>query len=460
MIVRQLEACSPRGFVLGEESGLDLATSVGGEAARLHSCQRGQISLLVLFMGLVFYALIALVWNTGEVTSAKMEAQTAADAAAYSSAVWTSRAMNVTAGTNMLILRHLTAAEAAMAGWAVAVGPWIDWSKAINSACAAFGPGAPICIAAAWVAVIALEVLPRWVPFMLQWFDGFLRVTLPAAPGGQVTYGQNVYGRIVELFLYQQAFIDAVPYAIERQRLALEDYYDCEITLIRGDGAGLYTNGTSAIAPPLKRGNPLTISAPLVMRSYWELLGNKPDKQGKGGSWYYQNPLKFMLVGNGQAWWTRGVLASLAGHWTALGWFHHVPTTQIGPAEFSPDMPWTGWEEFTVVAAARKRPDNSTSMQPPRQPLGFMAPGIFNRPVNPVAYAQAETFNGMDGHTILPWKYSPVPWRVWTTYGWQWQPRLTHGAFFPALADDLLDFPVGPAVDVTSLPDLEKVSAH
>ena len=455
MIVHDSPAPSPSSLAFGQESGLVLPASVGAELARLHACRRGQISLLVLLLGLVFYALVALVWNTGEVTSAKIEAQTAADAAAYSSAVWTSRAINVTAGTNMLILRHITAAEAAMAGFAVAIGPWFDWSKAVSTACAATGPGYPVCVAVAWLGIIALEVLPRWVPFMLAWTDGFLRVT---TTGGK--YGQNVYGRITELYRYQQAFIDAVPYAIEQQRLALEDYYDCEIALVRGDGTGLNADGTSAISAPLRRGNPLTISAPLLIRSYWELLGNKPDPKGKGGSWHHSKELKFMFVGKGQSWWTRGVLVSMAAHWPALGWFHNVLTTQVGPAEFSPHNPLVGgWEEFSVVAVARKRPDNSTSMQPPRRPLGFMAPGIFAAGVNPVAYAQAESFNGMDGH---PWLRAILihPWRVWTTYGWQWQPRLAHGAFFPAYGDALLDLPVGPAVNVSSTQDLSQVSLH
>jgi hypothetical protein len=308
------------------------------------------------------------------------------------------------------------------------------------------------------VAIVALEVLPRWVPFMLQWFDGFLRVTLPPGPGGK--YGQNVYGRITELYRYQKAFVDAVPHAIEQQRQALEDYYDCEIALVRGDGTGLNADGTCAIAPPLKRGNPLTISIPFLARSYWELIGNKPDPKGKGGSWYHQKPLKFMFVGQGQVWWTRGVVASMAIHLAALGWFHHVPTTQVGPAEFSPHNPlFGGWEEFSVVAVARKRPDNSTSMQPPRRPLELMAPGVFAAAVNPVAYAQAEAFNGMDGH---PWLRMIMihPWRVWTTYGWQWQPRLAHGAFFPDLAGNLLDLQVGPAVDVSSTTDVSRVATH
>jgi hypothetical protein len=205
------------------------------------------------------------------------------------------------------------------------------------------------------------------------------------------------------------------------------------------------------------------------VRTLWELLGRAPSKKqlkpkkGKKPkapetSWYNEPQLKYMLVGEGQKWWTYGVFAALATHLPSTGWFHHALTSQYGPVEFSPHMPWVGWREYTVIAAARKRPDNSSSQQPPRKPLGFMAPGIFSTEANPVAYAQAETFNGMDGH--LPWKVAPYPWRVWTTYGWQWAPRLTHGEFLPDYGGRLLDFKHGTPVEVTSAQDLKKVATH
>ena len=220
--------------------------------------------------------------------------------------------MNVTTGTNMLILRHLTAAEAAIAGFAVAIGPWFDWASAVSKACAATGPGYPVCAAAAWLAIIALEVLPRWLPFMLQWTDGFLRVT---TTGGK--YGQNVYGRIIELYRYQKAFIDALPYAIEQQRLALEDYYDCEIALIRGDGAGLNADGTSAITAPLKRGNPLTISAPLLIRSYWEAAREQSRTQGQGRELALPERVS-SSCSSARA--SRGGRAACSPRWASTGW--------------------------------------------------------------------------------------------------------------------------------------------
>ena len=49
------------------------------------------------------------------------------------------------------------------------------------------------------------------------------------------------------------------------------------------------------------------------------------------------------------------------------------------------------------------------------------------------AYAQAETFNGIDGRLekigipVIGDILKRYPFRVWTTFGWQWQPRLARG---------------------------------
>ncbi|MHC4786666.1 MAG: pilus assembly protein TadG-related protein, partial [Planctomycetota bacterium] len=148
-----------------DRGGFGLPTSLGTNAHRLHRCRRGNISILVLVMGLVFFALAAMVWNTGKVTSAKIEAQTAADSAAYASAVWTSRAMNITTGTNMLILRHQTALTAAFSPLFVAiVPPFILIPTAISSCTTCFttGVGCVTCTR-------ATAELVLWGTFLVMW---------------------------------------------------------------------------------------------------------------------------------------------------------------------------------------------------------------------------------------------------------------------------------------------------
>jgi len=100
---------------------------------------------------------------------------------------------------------------------------------------------------------------------------------------------------------------------------------------------------------------------------------------------------------------------------------NYVLTTQFGPLEFGPTS-LADRRDFTVVATAIEA--NASN--------GFrVMPGLFNNPIMPndevIAYAQAETYNGIDGRLSQIGFSIPYPFRVWTTYGWQWQPRLTRG---------------------------------
>jgi hypothetical protein len=454
------------GLVGDDHSGLDLVSSMGA-GRRLHRCRRGNISILVLFFGLVFYGLAATVWNTGQVTSAKIEAQTAADAAAYSAAEWMSRAMNVTTGANMRILRNTTGITAALATIPAMIMPWFEWIRAVNQACAApcAGPQAAVlcapCRIAMWTFIITMEMLPMYLPFVIEVLPTF--IDLP-----------RLFINVVKLFLYERDWIAAVPYAIETQRKALEDYYDCEIVLRRGDGQ-------SWIEPPLHWGTPLTFVVPSYLRAWWEMGLDIPfywpsPFSNKENGWYNsehdptkgEGGFKWMFVGKAKKWYKRLWIISWLIGWVYGGFFHHIPASQpqFSPLEFGP-FGFFGffeqWEKYTVVAAARKKPVNRESGQPPRYPLRFMAPGLFEDPVNPVAYAQAETFNGIDGHVvgrIIPW-----PWRVWTTWGWQWQPRLNDGDLLSGVAADVLSFPGDPAISlppysVTVTSNLDQVTTH
>jgi hypothetical protein len=84
--------------------------------------QRGQA--LVLFLGFVA-ALIGIMlvsFNSGQVTNAKMRAMNAADAAAYSGAVWQARTLNFHAYMNRaMVVNEVTIAQS------VSVRSWIDY---------------------------------------------------------------------------------------------------------------------------------------------------------------------------------------------------------------------------------------------------------------------------------------------------------------------------------------------
>lgn len=71
------------------------------KANDFHNCESGQISFLIVFSLFLLVALVALVFNTGDQITAKMQMQNAADAAAISGATWMARGMNVVSMCNV-----------------------------------------------------------------------------------------------------------------------------------------------------------------------------------------------------------------------------------------------------------------------------------------------------------------------------------------------------------------------
>ena len=149
---------------------------------------------------------------------------------------------------------------------------------------------------------------------------------------------------------------------------------------------------------------------------------------------------------------------------TYLGWGskHSVLETQ----DWFLERDWNADDRdvFTIVATARGQVNRD----------GFIAPGLFGDPIAPngeiVAYAQAETNLGIDGFLDFPGQPSWLnvmtsvlkvyPYRVWTPWGWQWQPRLTRGDYVDEAlqVDTTLSGWYSPA-GVTS-GDLDDVALH
>jgi hypothetical protein len=424
-------------LVHDERSGLCLD---GGatELRRLHRSQRGNIAVLFLFLGLVFYGLMAMVWNTGKIASAKIETQTAADAAAYSSAVWTSRVMNLTVATNMLILRngsaHIAgaAADATEIGFQIALTAYLFYHTALcTSRCVRPPPVFfdPVCFAQCYT--------PRVLNY--SWAQAALQQFAATARSGIDAYRSRKFlKRIDELYQFQQDLIDAVGKAIDEQRQAMEDYYDCDIWLVGWSPSGQPV-ANDKITPPLKTGGKASFALPLLARAGWELYSpahvswrrSQPFLAAPGPGRMHLT--RWFWPGQARQIWMFG---SIAGYLLTLnhgGGKHRVLTSQSGIFEFGP-LSLDEWKPFSIVAVARKRSDNTKSGQPPARPLDLMAPGLFRHSIVPMAYAQAETFHGIDGHVAnaagawAPLRYiGAYPFRMWTTYGWQWQPRLNRG---------------------------------
>lgn len=76
-------------------------------AVQLKRDENGQILLLTALSGLALVLMVSTIYNIGMVTGDKMKVQDAADAAAYSQAVWEARQLNFLAYTNRAIVSHM-----------------------------------------------------------------------------------------------------------------------------------------------------------------------------------------------------------------------------------------------------------------------------------------------------------------------------------------------------------------
>lgn len=79
-----------------------------GYLKKLHN-DRGALGILMLFCLWGLILLLALIFNTTEVTNRRQQTQTAADAAAQSAALWMARTTNQAAATNMMICQNASA---------------------------------------------------------------------------------------------------------------------------------------------------------------------------------------------------------------------------------------------------------------------------------------------------------------------------------------------------------------
>jgi len=413
-----------------DQSGCDMMRVAAGGVRRVHRDRRGNISLLFIFMALVFFCCAALVWNTGRSTAAVMHTQTAADAAAYSSAVWTSRSVNNITGANMLILRNASAQVAASAVISTTILVPINWVAWIAEMASDCGPFAPICAAAAALYVATVE-LPPYIKFVVK-----------AAPTAFSAVVANKFPkRIGELWRYEDAWVKATPKAIEAQRKLLEKYYNCKIHLTRPGDRG-------TITPPLERGNFLSLLTTLTMRFWVFKHDNKWPKEGN---------FKTIKKGKAEQSWNIGAGLATVLMPAVHGTEHYILPTQWGPLESGPTS-LDDWKDFTVVATAVTEDASRGAL---------VMPGIFGDPITPgdgvIAYAQAETYNGIDGRLQQIGLSLPYPFRVWTTWGWQWQPRLTRGdQLRNALQGDPELRAIFSRINVTSgdWNDLHKIALH
>lgn len=162
--------------------------------------QRGQASVFVLaLMGVVLLCSIFL-YQSGKITSEKMQLQNAADAAAYGSSVLEARALNFAAYTN----RAMVANEVGI-GQLVGVLSWIDEIKTTGQYLDAYGQA---------LGTLASVVTP--IP-VVGWIGGNILQALSRgleAVGQAIERGADVVLRVLDPAVY--AFVFFISQAVQR----------------------------------------------------------------------------------------------------------------------------------------------------------------------------------------------------------------------------------------------------
>ncbi|MFG0317910.1 MAG: pilus assembly protein TadG-related protein [Planctomycetota bacterium JB042] len=408
-----------RSLLSSEESSAAFGPATVSFARRLHRGQRGNITILFLGMILAFYVAAAAAWNQGLAVSYRVKHQAAADAAAYAAANWMARCMNNCVGANVLINRHVAAhavAASHLPAWGKVPINWADKIKDLAGV-----PFVGPALAAAMAAYIAAVEVPPWLAWMgAGWLpaiaDSLAIVPLPFfGPFGP---------RITELVDYQRAWVDATPKAIEETRKQLENYYDVKIRYTwPGASASSEDAKKGYVRPPLKRANLVDALLTYIMVANFRLPDDKKD-------FPQDNKFSIISVGKAKSEWnssTGGMFSATALMHAILGTKPHVLQThnvlEFGLPTGNSASDLNKRKHFSVVATVEgKGPAKSPGL------LGtpLAATKIFDQYFAPknklMAYSQAEVHHPADG---TPLGFIPLPFRMFSLGGWQWQPRLT-----------------------------------
>lgn len=468
---------------LDESSGCTLHRPAVRFAQRLHYRQRGANSILFIFFFMIFYCGAAMVWNMGQTVSARIWTQTAADTSAYSAAVWTSRATNMMVGPNILMLRELSVLSLSLPLFGHMAEVIAKWAEKLADACAGL-QAIVLCVPMA--IAIGIEAITYFSGYFASTIDNFLEAIIPF--GGP-------YDRLDELAAYQKAWHNAVPAVVEAQRQEMENYYGVKIRLSQP----AWTDAAIDDPSPAPPDNGQSIRAPIkelsAIDEFLTLLFAVPVRilQDKDGVPEEHN-FDSIVLGEANGAWDHQFLAwfilpviykaflhdqnyALADHWLFFEFSPVPPGGLFGLTHDSSVLLLStasggerstvleSSEPYTVIATAVL--DDVTTKSAAK---GRAAGGLYDQPVafndSILAYAQAETYQMMaqywNGVVPFPLVPLPYPWRLWTTIGWNWQPRLNMGDQLetcltddPGLADLFRD-----EVRFTDKANAKKVALH
>ncbi|HEX8876301.1 MAG TPA: hypothetical protein VF777_06100 [Phycisphaerales bacterium] len=388
--------------------------------APIHRNDRGVVSIFFLLMFFTFFNATALVYNTGQTLGPKLKAQAAADVAAYNSSVIMSRAINLTAQTNYAAVRNASAFSCAIATVAVYVGVPINWLLYIKrqyDAGVASAGGVPI-VSQAVGAVYAAAALVYILTVELPPYIEFITATAPS-----LVDAFDTFGRPGDLADFQKGLIAAIPQMIEDQRKITEEAFGPGMTIrltqpIASGDSGVAVNDptggdTGLVAAPLQEGN---LFAALPWFNLRFLLVDT--------GWPRSETLRSIVEGKAVTCWWVGGVPTINGMALFYGPQLHMLTTQWGPLEFAPDND-DDRKAFSVVASATEENESKRQLF-----LNYWFKYGINNARATTAYAQAETYLGLDSSMSSAAYSPPIPWRAWTPPGANWAGRLTRSNHF------------------------------
>lgn len=458
----------------------------------LMRCERGTVTILMLLLCTFTYAMLAQPWNTGRAISARIEAQTAADSAAQSGAVWMARSLNSMAATNQASLQassaHIVGESVYQGGFILAgrlglkvawhaknaakwtekalseaeqAAQWVSKSGALAEVPIIGEAWAAFCLAeAAFHAAKAIQY-GEWAVQEVQAFLFCLDVLTKDLPRAKDhSHWSDLSDRLGSLSEHIDK-LAAIPEAwqsalesesvetnpIRSQLTAIEDYYDCDIDL-------QMVRSGSNYEVPYEKNNILGVTGPLGLR----LNADSQDKGSWGddelGGWKH-GPTFLVSCDN---------CFKKKGHDNVPGYLKNPNATAtfrlllIGNLVFeipkladrsyqlkgtgggSPYSAADGLDRYTFIAVARKRTSNEASAQGPSSPLANLAPGVFGDSTEPpTSYSAAEVVNSADGVIhAMGLGFIPYPWILWTDWGWQWQARTTFADPYATKIEEML----------------------
>ncbi len=455
---------------------------------RLHREERGNIwVLLMMFYIWVILASIGFTWNTGMITSRQVHAQAVADAVVFNAAMTKARTMNMVVASNISNLQHVSADALLQA-----VAPWtihviFNWVSALLKA------GFPVNPFSWPLAAAVVAEIPQAFPLMKGFFHSvgaiINMVMSTIFGGGGVSFLGGLAGRINEIHEFQDSVIEVPQTLIPAMVAAYEEKYNAEI---------LYGDHVREIAPNEAPSYDMEVGDfPLVSPDGAFDFDNFEDRfdivialfvrmYRDHDQWY--KDLSGVVIGKGAKSWRTWMIVFFVINALARSDKFYTINDNIPLLEFTPtsgpeapsllglSRPATfgsfnsglrsyddnadsdAFNEFTMTAAVTFRnvgnlksrlewgvtgPSSKFREQFRKRQAGYLFSGLFdgrgladggaNWDDSVSAYASAEYFNPTMNRMASPFDL-PFPYRMFTTWGWNWQPRLyeTHPDFIGA----------------------------